>query len=279
MPVAQSSSSEKSVGAGSPRSVSVSSRLRRVAASMRRYSPARSARDRGDVRERLALRLAARIRAARRRRRSAGCRSSQPKPASDAAPSCFSSCFRPMSKSNCQARQPGDEVAVEQSATPSATRISAGPMRRSSLASACGAISATRSSPLASDSQARPTAALVPRRASRTLSALSSSSAESVSVPGVTMRVTCRSTGPLAVAGSPICSQIATDSPSLHELGEVLLDRVTRHARHLDRRAGRGAARGEGDVEQPRGALGVVVEQLVEVAHPVEEQDVRMLAP
>ena len=46
------------------------------------------------------------------------------------------------------------------------------------------------------------------------LSALSSSSALSVSVPGVTIRVTARSTGPLAVAGSPICSQIAADSPS-----------------------------------------------------------------
>ena len=42
----------------------------------------------------------------------------------------------------------------------------------------------------------------------------SSSSELSVSVPGVTTRVTLRSTGPLAVAGSPICSQIATDSPS-----------------------------------------------------------------
>ena len=39
------------------------------------------------------------------------------------------------------------------------------------------------------------------------------SSASSVSVPGVTMRVTWRSTGPLLVAGSPTCSQIATDSP------------------------------------------------------------------
>ena len=44
MPVAHSSSSENSVGAGSPRSVSVSSRLRRVAPSMRRVSPLRSAR-------------------------------------------------------------------------------------------------------------------------------------------------------------------------------------------------------------------------------------------
>jgi hypothetical protein len=36
----------------------------------------------------------------------------------------------------------------------------------------------------------------------------------SVTVPGVTTRSTLRSTGPLLVAGSPICSQIATDSPS-----------------------------------------------------------------
>ena len=44
---------------------------------------------------------------------------------------------------------------------------------------------------------------------------MSSRSALSVSVPGVTMRVTARSTGPFDVAGSPICSQIAADSPSL----------------------------------------------------------------
>ncbi len=62
-----------------------------------------------------------------------------------------------------------------------------------------------------------------------------------------------------------------------HELREVLVHRVVGHARHLDRRARRGAARGERDVEQPRGALGVVVEQLVEVAHAVEQQDVGVL--
>ncbi len=46
-------------------------------------------------------------------------------------------------------------------------------------------------------------------------SALSESSSASVSVPGVMTRTTLRSTGPLAVATSPTCSQIATDSPSL----------------------------------------------------------------
>src|SRR5262249_50378662 len=42
--------------------------------------------------------------------------------------------------------------------------------------------------------------------------------------------------------------------------------------------ARRGAALGERQVEQARGLLGVVVEELVEVPHPVEDQDVGMLA-
>src|SRR5258708_3202805 len=38
-----------------------------------------------------------------------------------------------------------------------------------------------------------------------------------------------------------------------------------------------GAARGEREVEQARGALGVVVKHLVEIAHAVEEQHVGVL--
>ena len=41
----------------------------------------------------------------------------------------------------------------------------------------------------------------------------SSSMDESITVPGVTMRMMSRSTSPLAVAGSSICSQIATLYP------------------------------------------------------------------
>ena len=63
----------------------------------------------------------------------------------------------------------------------------------------------------------------------------------------------------------------------LHQLRQVLLDCVKRHARHRDRRAGRMSARRQRDVEQPRRALRVVVEELVEIAHPVEQQLVRML--
>ena len=57
MPVAHVSSSESSVGAGSPRIVSVISRLRRVAGSMRTNAPALLDRERLHVRDRRALRV------------------------------------------------------------------------------------------------------------------------------------------------------------------------------------------------------------------------------
>ena len=49
------------------------------------------------------------------------------------------------------------------------------------------------------------------------------------------------------------------------------------HARHQHRLAGRLATLGECDVEQPCGLLGVGVEQLVEVAHAVQQQRVRVV--
>src|SRR3546814_19950663 len=49
------------------------------------------------------------------------------------------------------------------------------------------------------------------------------------------------------------------------------------HTGHRDRLAGRTAALGQGDVEQPRRFARVVVEQLVEVAHAEEHQHVRVL--
>jgi hypothetical protein len=61
------------------------------------------------------------------------------------------------------------------------------------------------------------------------------------------------------------------------QASQVGLDRVHRHARHRDRLAGRGAALGQGDVEQARGAARVLVEELIEIPHPEEQQDVRVL--
>ena len=59
-----------------------------------------------------------------------------------------------------------------------------------------------------------------------------------------------------------------------HQLGEILVDAVARHAGHRNRLAGRFVARGQGDVEQGRGALGVFVKQLVKIAHAVEQEGV-----
>lgn len=47
-----------------------------------------------------------------------------------------------------------------------------------------------------------------------------------------------------------------------------------RHAGHRDRRTTGAAALGQGDVQQPRGLARVVVEQLVEIAHAEEQQQV-----
>jgi hypothetical protein len=63
----------------------------------------------------------------------------------------------------------------------------------------------------------------------------------------------------------------------LDEFRQILLDRHDRNASHLHRRAIGRAACGQLDVEQTRRALGVIEEELVEIAHPVEQQDVRVL--
>ncbi|MDT4826313.1 hypothetical protein FQZ97_596220 [compost metagenome] len=63
----------------------------------------------------------------------------------------------------------------------------------------------------------------------------------------------------------------------LDEPREVGVDRVEGHAAHQHRLPGRLAALGERDVEQTRGLFGVGPEQFVEIAHPVEQQGVRMV--
>lgn len=63
----------------------------------------------------------------------------------------------------------------------------------------------------------------------------------------------------------------------LHQLGQIAFDGVIGNARHRDGAAGRLAALGQGDVEQLGGLAGIVIEQLVEVAHPIEQQDLRVL--
>jgi hypothetical protein len=93
---------------------------------------------------------------------------------------------------------------------------SLGAMRSSHAGSSSSAHSARCTCPCVTASQASPQRLRgAGYTASSIDSCLSDSSSLSVSVPGVTTRTTLRSTGPLDVAGSPICSQMATDAPSL----------------------------------------------------------------
>ena len=49
------------------------------------------------------------------------------------------------------------------------------------------------------------------------------------------------------------------------------------HPGHGDRLSGRGPALGQRDIQQLRRTAGIVIEQFVEVPHPIEQQDVRVL--
>ena len=170
----------------------------------------------------------------------ASVRSSQPKPASVAAPNCSSE----LALARLDVEMPGGQA--RRRSTPSRCDVRRRPAPRPArCAAARWRAPAARPRPRAA-CRSRATARrgrrvrLVPRQsASRMLSALSSSSAASVSVPGVTMRVTCRSTGPLAVRRVADLLADRDRLAELHQLREVLLHRVQRHAGHLDRRARR----------------------------------------
>jgi hypothetical protein len=91
------------------------------------------------------------------------------------------------------------------------------------------------------------------------------------------MRATARSTGPLLVAGITDLLADHYRFTSLDQLGEVGLERMKGDAGHLDWHVGRLAARSQGDVEQARRLLGIIVEKLVEIPHPVEQEGIRMV--
>ena len=63
----------------------------------------------------------------------------------------------------------------------------------------------------------------------------------------------------------------------LDQFGQVLLGRMVRHAGHFDGLAVDLAAGGERDIEQAGGFFGVGEEELVEVAHAVEQEFVGVL--
>ena len=57
-----------------------------------------------------------------------------------------------------------------------------------------------------------------------------------------------------------------------HQAGDVVFGSVVGHTRHGDGIAAGLAPGGQGDVDQFSGSLGIVVEQLIEIPHPVEHQ-------
>ncbi len=89
-----------------------------------------------------------------------------------------------------------------------------------------GQTALTLKRPADRSSHANPKRPWVPQMLANKLSRRSSSSASSVTVPGVTMRTTSRSIGPLVLPGSPRCSHIATDSPLRTSLARYV-SRVT----------------------------------------------------
>ena len=136
-----------------------------------------------------------------------------------------------------------------------------------------GSSVSSRNSPVLRSTAASPTRSPAPASATRKLFLPPASHPSCSSAPGVTVSTTSRRTRPRASFGSSTCSQMATRWPDADELAQILRGGLHRHARE----GHAVTARGEGDLEHPRGELGVLVEHFVEVADPVEQNRARVL--
>ena len=170
-----------------------------------------------------------RSRAARRRRRSQAAPRRRRKPRGPACRVASRARAAPAARSNCHAGERAHRRhaarATQATSASSGTSSSAGPMRSSTPAASCSGTSVSVNAPEARLSHAMPARLPCGTNAASRQSRLASSRFASVSVPGVTMRATRRSTGPLLVAGSPNCSTITTDSPCFMSSREVRLER------------------------------------------------------
>ena len=100
-------------------------------------------------------------------------------------------------------------------------------------------------------------------------------------VPGVTSRTTSRRTTDLRAALlrlGRILDLLADGDAEAEpdQLLQIVVGGMHRHAAHRDVLALMLAALGQHDAERPAGLLGVVEEQLVEIAHAVEQQRIRV---
>src|SRR5438309_1556547 len=143
--------------------------------------------------------------------------SSAPKPLRSSVPSWSVSRREALASSKChggRVRSAVPDGVTGSSPAPSACSSSAGRSRSSSPASPWRpSPCSTVKRPAATSSQASPKRPPSRATAATRVSWRSSRSAASVTVPGVTMRTTARSTGPFEAAGSVSCSQMATLSP------------------------------------------------------------------
>ena len=104
-----------------------------------------------------------------------------------------------------------------------------------------------------------------------------SSSSSANATPGDTVSTTSRRTIPFATLRILDLLADRDAIALLHEPAQILLSRAHRHSGERYLRRAAVVARRQRETEDARGRLGVVVEHLVEVAHP-EEQD-RALMP
>ncbi|MNS84204.1 hypothetical protein D3C72_1180190 [compost metagenome] len=82
-----------------------------------------------------------------------------------------------------------------------------------------------------------------------------------------------------ALAGGRVTDLFANGHrlAQLDQLGQIAVERMKRHAAHLDRVATGHAARRQGNAQQARGFFRILEKQFVEIAHAVEDQHRRVV--
>ena len=113
--------------------------------------------------------------------------------------------------------------------------------------------------------------------AARRLSSLPSSSAGSLTVPGVITRTTSRRTRPLGLGRVFHLVADGDLEAGGEQLADVAFEGVVGHAAHRRLAVGPLLAGGELDLEDRRGPPSVVEEQLEKIAHPVHQDRIRVL--